>query len=71
MAIQTEIQVYDPRDMENPIGSVAPFKIVLGYRSDYRSSSAELDVDARARLGETAALQIVRALMSQIQMKNP
>ena len=71
MSVQTEIKVFDPRDMDNPIGSVAPFKIALGYRSDYRSSSAELDVDARARLGETAALQILRALMSQIQMKNP
>jgi hypothetical protein len=65
--LRVGMDLFDPKDLEHPVLQVPAFTVRFTYASDYRSYSSELDVNARQRLGETAAMQMLGALMSNAQ----
>lgn len=71
MEMKVGLDLFDPKDLRNPIGSIPAFTVKLPYSSDYRNYQSELDVDARERLGETTALRLLSALMSNAKMTTP
>lgn len=64
------VDMYDPSDLENRIGTVPPFSYTYRYPSGRRSVRSTLEVDARESLAEGAARQTLTRILSNMQMES-
>ncbi|MBN1867518.1 hypothetical protein JW916_09525 [Candidatus Sumerlaeota bacterium] len=67
MELVVGLDLFDPKDMKNPYARVGSAPIRTNYNSDYRSSTVELDVDARERLGQTVGAVLLQSMMTRAE----
>lgn len=68
--LRLSVDMYDPSDLENRIGTVAPFSYTYRYPSGRRSVRSLLEVDARENLADGAARQTLTKILSDMQMES-
>jgi len=61
-------ELFDRDDLENPFAHTEEIPVKLSYTSDYRSSYAELDVDARERLARETGRRLLMAVMNEVKL---
>ena len=62
------LELFDSADPERLVVRTGRLPVHISYRSDRRATGAELDVDARDRLGESAGMRLVRAMIYAVKV---
>ena len=68
LQLTLSLKLLDPADPERWLARAGRLVVNTKYRSDYRATGAELDVDALDRLAHSAGMQLVHAMVYDVKL---